>query len=158
MDLFLDCEWADVLASELVSIALLSRDGERVFYAERDPLPADPTPWVRAVVYSLLDRGERAMADAQMTFAMRTFLAAIDTPRTHYDFGADRALCQYVMDGFDIPEPPGPPLANVQWQWCDNLQQAIEGWWHSHPDAQSKRHHALVDAMALRAAYIARSG
>jgi hypothetical protein len=154
MDLFLDCEWADVLASELVSIALLSRDGERVFYAERDPLPADPTPWVRSVVYPLLDRGEQAMADAQIIFAIRSFLASIDTPRIHYDFGADRSLCQYVMDGFEIPEPAGPPPQNVQWQLCEGLERAIEAWWSSRPDARTKRHHALMDAMAFRAAYI----
>lgn len=55
--LFLDCEWADILASELVSIALVPLDGGRVFYAEREVLP-EPTPWVAAVVYPLLTRGE----------------------------------------------------------------------------------------------------
>jgi hypothetical protein len=157
MDLFLDCEWADVLASELVSIALVSADGQKVFYAERDPLPADPTPWVQTVVYPLLDRGERAMDDTRMTLAIRNFLASINAPRIHYDFGADRSLCQYVVDGFDMPQPPGSPPFDLEWQRCDDLQKAIEQWWHSHPEARSKRHHALTDAQAFRAACIDQS-
>jgi hypothetical protein len=49
--LFLDTEWADVLASERVSIGLVSADLHRTFDAERDPLPADPMPFVDAAVY-----------------------------------------------------------------------------------------------------------
>ena len=60
MDLFLDCEWADPLASELVSIALVGTAADQAFYAEREPLPDDPTPWVRTAVYPLLQRGEAA--------------------------------------------------------------------------------------------------
>lgn len=154
MNLFLDCEWADVLASELVSIALVSGDGQRIFYAERDPLPTNPTAWVQTVVYPLLDRGEKALSDPRLTLAMRTFLASIDAPQIHYDFGADRSLCQYVIDGFDMPEPPGPLPARIAWHPCRDLQGAIETWWRTHPDMQPQRHHALVDALAFRTAYI----
>ena len=59
--LFLYCEWADVLARDLVSTAIVSIDGLRYFYGEIDVLPPDPTPWVRAVVYPLLDRGNSTM-------------------------------------------------------------------------------------------------
>ncbi len=59
MGLFLDCEWADVLASDLVSLALVSLDLQHAFYAERDPLPVDPTLWVKTVVHPLFDRGPR---------------------------------------------------------------------------------------------------
>jgi hypothetical protein len=62
---FLDVKWADVLASELVSMALVSLDEQHVFYAERDPLLKKPTPWVRTVVYPLLERGASAMRDAR---------------------------------------------------------------------------------------------
>lgn len=154
MELFLDCEWADVLASELVSIALVSADGRHVFYAEREPLPSDPLPWAWTVVYPLLDRGAAALPDAAMTTALREFLAGIDAPRICYDFGADRALCQYVLDGFEVPEPEGPVPMDLQWQLCTNLQGAIERWWANHPELVSRRHHALVDAQALRGAIL----
>lgn len=154
MDLYLDCEWADVLASELVSLALVSADGHQVFYAERDPLPRDPAPWAYAVVYPLLDRGTAALSDAAMTRALREFLASVDAPRICYDFGADRGLCQYVLDGFEVPEPQGPVPVDLQWQLCTNLQAAIERWWASHPDQLPRRHHALIDAQALRGAVL----
>jgi len=157
MDLFLDCEWADVLASELVSIALISSDGQKIFYAERDPLPLEPTPWVRTVVYPRLDRGDRSMSDAQMTQGLRDFLASIDNPRICYDFWADRSLCQYVISGLDIPNLPDATSLSIDWQRCGNLQKAIEDWWQRHPENEHKRHHALMDARALRAAYSAQA-
>lgn len=40
MILFIDTEWADAFASELVSLALVSDCGRFEFCAERDPLPA----------------------------------------------------------------------------------------------------------------------
>jgi len=150
MDLFLDCEWADVLASELVSIALVSADGRHVFYAERDPLPSNPLPWVWTVVYPLLDRGDAALPDTAMTKALREFLTGVDAPRICYDFGADRGLCEYVLDGFEMPEPEGPMPMDLQWQLCTNLQGAIERWWTAHPEMLPRRHHALIDAQALR--------
>jgi len=43
MLLFVDTEFADVVANEFVSLALVSVDGTFEFYAERDPLPASST-------------------------------------------------------------------------------------------------------------------
>jgi len=44
MWLFLDCEWADVQASELVSLALVPEDPALPeFYAGRATLPANAT-------------------------------------------------------------------------------------------------------------------
>jgi hypothetical protein len=48
---------------ELVSLALVSEDGEQVFYAERSPLPAEPTQFVQQVVYPLLEGGTAALPD-----------------------------------------------------------------------------------------------
>ncbi len=153
-DLFLDCEWADVFGTELVSIALVSINGKQVFYAERKVLPADPTPFVAHVVYPLLDRGDRAMADADMTRALRVFMILIDEPCICYDFGNDRTLCQYVLDGFEISEPDGPKPIDLRWQLMSDLSRFIERWWAEHPECRARRHHALTDAMALRAVYL----
>lgn len=154
VDLYLDCEWADVLASELVSIALVSADGVHTFYAERDPLPTDPVPWVRSVVYPLLERGVAAMDDATLTRRLRDFLASLSKPSIHYDFGHDRSLCQYVIDGLEVSEPQGP-IPAVTWVRLDGLHAACEHWWREHPELCGKRHHALIDAMALRGAAMA---
>jgi hypothetical protein len=51
MMLFIDTEFAEQTARELVSIAMVSQDGRFEFYAERDPLPVTPSDFVRTVVY-----------------------------------------------------------------------------------------------------------
>jgi len=152
-DLFLDCEWADVLASQLVSIGLVSADLRHTFYAERDPLPADPMPFVRVAVYPLLERGEAAMSDALLTLRLRTFLATVPKPSIGYDSPHDRSLCQFVLDGMDEPEPEGPDPPDIQWQHLD-LDADRERWWRDHPEHQLQRHHAGVDALALRGAWL----
>lgn len=152
-DLFLDCEWADVLASELVSIGLVSADLRHTFYAERDLLPAAPTPFVRVAVYPLLERGEAAMSDALLTRRLRTFLATVPKPSIGYDSPHDRALCQFVLDGMDEPSPEGPKPSSLQWQHLE-LDAARERWWRDHPEHQLQRHHARVDALALRGAWL----
>ena len=47
--LFLDCEWADPGSKQLVSLSLLDETGQHRFYSEVDPLPEQPTNWVRSV-------------------------------------------------------------------------------------------------------------
>lgn len=157
MKLFLDVEWADVLASELVSMALVSLDGQHVFYAERDPLPPDPTPWVKTVVYPLLERSTSAMNDAALTRHLREFLATIPEPWICYDSGHDRGLCQFVIDGMDEVDPEGA-MVEVCWQRLDDMASGCERWWKDHPEHRSQRHHARFDAMALRGAYFNRRG
>jgi hypothetical protein len=153
-DLFLDCEWADVFGTELVSIALVSMNDEQVFYAEREVFPADPTPFVAQVVYPLLDRGDHAMTDTQMARALRRFLAAIDQPRICHDAETDRTLCQHVLDGFEGREPDGPIPADLRWHLMSDIAPFLARWWAEHPECRARRHHALIDAKALRAAYL----
>jgi hypothetical protein len=158
MQLFLDCEWADTLASELVSIALVATDCGDPFYAERNPLPVDPTPWVKAVVYPLLERGRFAMSDATMVRSLREFIARVPKPTICYEAGHDRALCQYVIDGLEVPEPEGPLPRDLRWERLDGLLLAKEQWWRAHPEQRPWRHHARIDALALRGAYLRPSG
>jgi hypothetical protein len=153
--LFLDVEWADVLASELVSIALVSADGRHQFYAERDPLPEEPVPWVAAVVYPLLERGTSAMDDGTLIRCLREYLATIPNPSICYDSGHDRGLCQFVIDGMDELEVSGPAV-EVRWQRLDGMASACEQWWKDHSEHRAQRHHARYDAMALRGAYLSR--
>lgn len=153
--LFLDCEWADVLASELVSIALVPLDGERIFYAERATLP-EPTPWVAVAVYPLLSRGDTVMDDAAMTRALRAYLADFGEVRICYDHGADRAFCQAVLDGPEGVEAEalGPHARGVRWDMVCDMGRALERWWRDRPEAARSRHHALMDAQALRGAWL----
>ena len=153
--LFLDCEWADVSASELVSIALVPLDGERIFYAERAVLP-QPNPWVAEAVYPRLSRGGTVMDDAAMTRALRAHLTDFDEVSICYDHGASRAFCEAVLDGPESvdSEELGPRPCEVRWDRVRDMGRALERWWRAHPDAARHRHHALMDAQALRGAWL----
>lgn len=162
--LFLDCEWADVFGSELVSLALISSDGQQHFYAEASPLPLQPTDFVRHVVYPLLEHGAWAMTHHEMTQRLRAFLWGIDTPVVIYDHHVDGALLNFVLDGFDLPRKvvdalsprPCPKLWHVTRD--ESLNRVVEAYFAAHPDAAVRRHHARVDAEALRHAWCALPG
>lgn len=157
--LFLDTEWADAAGAQLVSLALISEDGQHVFYAERDPLPVGPGDFVRAVVYPLLDRGAFAISDVEFTRRLRTFLAAMPSPHVLFDYPNDGALLRHALAGFSLPEAvvatcgPRPIAVMTQMLREDGMTTALEAWFAEHPDALAKRHHALIDAQALRMAW-----
>lgn len=161
---FLDCEWADVLGAELVSLALVSEDGSQCFYAERDPLPQLPTDFVRAVVYPLLQRGSFALSDEGFTRAVRAFLANAAMPVVLYDYHNDGALLRHALGGFDLPDDVAQgcgPIPRVSGSLMDRgrlVSVLLDDWFASHPDAQARRHHAAVDAEGLRQAWRAAVG
>ena len=162
MNLFLDTEWADPEGQQLVSLALISEDGEHVFYAERDPLPATPTGFVRDVVYPLLDRGRHAMDDRLFTTRLRQFFCGVDHPCVIVDHSGDTVLLQHALAGFNLADAtscgPIPRVETRNIAQDGTIRMLIEDWFDSHSDAKAFRHHAKVDAEALRMAYLALSG
>ena len=164
MYFFLDTEWADVTGSELVSLALVSQDGFHHFYAERDPLPDSPTDFVKHVVYPLLERGRMAMSDQAMTTGLRAFLNSAPDPIVIADFHHDLALVRYVLAGFEMPEEQayacGPMPQPVMTRLLkEGLMGMLVGdYFAGHPEAAARRHHAMVDAEALRQAWLATTG
>lgn len=162
--LFLDTEWADAMGSELVSLALISEDGINKFYAERDPLPEVPTDFVRSVVYPLLERGRWCMSDQVMTTGLRAFLGSIEGPIVVADYPNDLALLQYVIAGFELSgdqaEACGPIPKPVMTRMLKEgaMGKLIEDYFAGHPEVAARRHHALVDAEALRMAWLVVTG
>lgn len=162
--LFLDTEWADSMGSELVSLALISEDGFHRFYAERDPLPEAPTDFVRSVVYPLLDRGKWRMSDQAMTTGLRAFLGVVPHPIVLADYPNDLALLRYVISGFDLPDElaaacgpiPQPVMTRMLKEGV--MGMLVENYFAGHPEAAARRHHALVDAEALRMAWLVVTG
>lgn len=157
MRLFLDTEFADPEAKELVSLALVSDDGKKQFYAERQPLPARATAFVQQYVYPLLDGGAAAIDTATFTTQLRAFLLSIDAPHVIYDFPDDLRLLHYAIQGFDLPRRVADSLGRVPeiegtLTLGGDVMRFTEAWFAEHP--QAKRHHALVDAQALRAGWI----
>lgn len=150
--LFLDTEWSNDALRELVSLALISEDGEHVFYAERDPLPGMPSSFVRESVYPLLNRGEAAMKDSAMTHALRSFLEPLGDCEIFADAPLDFSMLSRVWNGRDRT-PPGPPF-RTRLAREGNLMPSVERYFELNPAQRALRHHALVDAMALRSAWI----
>lgn len=161
--LFLDCEWADNIGSELVSLALVSEDDRYRFYAELSPLPAHPTSFARHVVYPLLDHGQHARQEAELTRGLRMFLASIPVPHVLYDDSVDGALFRYALDGFELDdsnlaEVPAPQLQSTLLVDRDAIRREADRYFTAKPDRASRRHHALADAEALRWAFLQLSG
>ena len=150
--LFLDSEWANDALRELVSLALISEDGEHVFYAERDPLPGMPSSFVRESVYPLLDRGEAAMKDSAMTQTLRSFLEPLGDCEIFADAPLDFSMLSRVWNGRE-KTPPEPPF-RTRLAREGNLMPSVERYFELNAAQGALRHHALVDAMALRSAWI----
>lgn len=150
--LFLDSEWANDALRELVSLALISEDGEHIFYAERDPLPGMPSSFVRERVYPLLSRGQVAMADNAMTHALRSFLGPMGVCEIFADAPLDFSMLSRVWNGGDRTSSEQPFRTRLARD--GNLMPRVERYFELNPDQSALRHHALVDAMALRSAWI----
>ena len=149
--LFLDTEWADAAATELVSIGLVTEDGQRRFYAEMATLPEHPTGFVREVVYPLLERGEAALPHAEFTRRLRAFLVLIDHPVVLFDYAADGVFLKFALDGFGLTEDMGIyPTVRFSLIGFGDVTTNVERYFREHPDAAARRHHAGVDAEALR--------
>jgi hypothetical protein len=150
--LFLDSEWANDALRELVSLALISEDGEHVFYAERDPLPSMPSSFVRECVYPLLNRGHAAMTDQAMTHALRSFLEKLGDCEIFADAPLDFSMLGRIWKGRDKTLSEQPFRTRLARD--GNLMPSVERYLELNPDQRALRHHTLVDAMALRSAWI----
>jgi len=160
--LFLDTEWADEKGLELVSIALVSEDGANTFYAERDPLPLAPTEFVKTTVYPLLQRGGHALPDQSLAMALVAFLRAQRYPHVIADYPNDLGLFRQVISWHRpgavcrLEELPSVPCTLME---RDRFTTShLERWFSKHPDLLLRRHHALVDANALRMAWMVSTG
>jgi hypothetical protein len=162
---FLDTEWADANAKDLVSLALIDDAGQNCFYAERDPLPESPTEFARTVVYSRLDRGAAALKDAEFCRRLRAFLGAFPDAFVLFDHANDGKLLNYALDGLDLPPADltvcgARVQPNVTHMLRDGeFTRLFEDWFAVLPEVRAaRRHNALVDAQALRAAFLQVTG
>ncbi|MHB8743906.1 MAG: hypothetical protein ACYC9L_12360 [Sulfuricaulis sp.] len=153
--IFLDTEWADEDGRELVSLALVSEDAERVFYAERKPLPGWPTDWVSWVVYPRLCGGSCALADKLFTARLRSFLRSVPSPVVCFDADNDLALLELALAEFGKPgcAIDEPVIFGIKKLTGRSYEDAIEGVFRKFPQAMKGRHNALVDAFAMRQAF-----
>jgi hypothetical protein len=162
MMLFIDTEFADQTARELVSIAMVSQDGRFEFYAERDPLPATPSDFVRTVVYPLLDRGDRSLTDDEMSKQLHAFFDRVQEESSHgqvlvaYDYVADIHLLNAALGGRDASTSARPLLNVFNLQLLgEEFNRTVERLFACNVQAAARRHHALIDAWVNRDAFMA---
>lgn len=161
--LFLDTEWSDDKGVELVSLALVGDDGLRRFYAERNPLPKNPTDFVKSVVYPLLEGGGSAMSGQEITLKLRSFLMSVSEPSVTY-YPNDLALLKLAISGFHLPAyeevfcGPSPRPVMTTMLKEGRMGMIVEEYFASHPESAVRRHNALVDAEALRCAWLVVTG
>ncbi len=151
--LFLDTEWNNDAVRELVSLALVNTDGTQCFYAERAPRPGAPSSFVSKVVYPLLGDGDAALSDESFGEQLRGFVASFDHPRIHFDGAIDKRQLARALTGFGTWSGEVPAWAPVLVTRQDVLGE-LEIYFGCRPEKAARRHHAAVDAEALRAAYI----
>lgn len=158
--LFLDCEWADTQGSDLVSIGLVADDGQHSFYSEVSPLPPNPTDFVSKVVYPLLEHGVHSRARVTLADELRTFLTQIPDPFVLYDCAKDGQLFRNALAGFGLPEselkqlPQAPAVVTTLIAERDAVRRQIDQYFIEHPEKAGMKHHALIDAEALRWAFL----
>jgi hypothetical protein len=148
-NLFLDTEWNNDAARELVSLALIHEDGVRRFYAERSPRPEGVSSFVHTVVYPLLEGP--TFPDQEFGAQLRAFVASFERPRVHFDGVIDKGQLARDLTGF------GAWGGHVsEWVLITDLDvlEAQERYFAAHPEAAEKRHHAMMDAEVLRAAFV----
>lgn len=157
MLVFLDTEFTTFAYADLISVGLVSEDGQE-FYAERtDYNRKDCTDFVRVAVQPLLGRVAGAACNRkQLTDRAHDWFQQLPEPATViYDYAGDFDLLTKIVLGHptDDLEPPA------------NFGEEIElaGTTTNHPVFESAAtatfsdrwppHHALADARALMTGY-----
>lgn len=154
MMLFLDTEFTDFIDCELISIGLVSEDGQHAFYAEvQDYDRAKCNPYVQSGIWPLLGKSPGVILPrADLAEHLRTWFAGLPRSLTiACDSYMDWELLVDVLDG-ELP-------ANIQGRY--DLRSLIDTTvfnkavcqYHSHPG--QPWHHALHDAHAHRAGWMA---
>lgn len=159
--LFLDTEWADSNGNDLVSLALISDDGEHTFYAERKVLSDSPTTFVKEVVYPLLDRGPAALTDEALSGQLRAFLGRLPDSFVLFDHENDGRLLILALSA--PAADSSHELSAIKSRMTKVIREGafseyFEEYFATNHWARMHRHHALVDARALRAAWLRVTG
>ncbi|MFJ1259011.1 hypothetical protein [Cupriavidus sp. CuC1] len=153
MLVFLDTEFTDFIECELISLGLVAEDGTQ-FYAEVQDFDREKcNQFVRAAVWSVLGQIEGAsVARAALPARLCAWFASLpDSVTVAADSFTDWELLLDVLDG---ERPPNLAGRYDLRELASNaaFQQAVATY-HGQPG--HPWHHALHDAMALRAGWLA---
>jgi len=168
MNIFIDTEFTDLLAPELLSLGMVTDHGAE-FYAELDLKSdvgkarfASSSDFVREVVFDMWGRidgaacGHQELASRAARWLTQCAAKAGGPIAVAFDYGADWSLLQAALAEVGAWQQLAPVIrgANVS-----SLTETIEGEIGAEAALGEiahrglLRHHALADARALRGAY-----
>lgn len=154
MMLFLDSEFTDFIDCELISIGMVSEDGQHKFYAEvQDYDRAKCNPYVQSGIWPLLGKSPGAILPrVELAEQLRTWFAGLPRSLTiGCDSYMDWELLVDVLDG-DLPPNIKGRLDLRALIDTTVFNQAVCAY---HGVSGQPWHHALHDAHAHRAGWLA---
>lgn len=153
MLVFLDSEFTDFVQCDLISIALLSEDGQHSFYAEREDYEQG---WcnqeVRAGILPLLD-GSNRVTRAELAHQLYVWLDSLpEEVEIGCDSHMDWDLLMDALDG-DLPHNVASQPRSLRYLTDNPVFNEAVRQFHSLPN--KPWHHALADVQAHRAGWLA---
>lgn len=99
-----------------------------------------------------------------MTLKLRSFLMSVPEPSVIADYPNDLVLLKHAISGFHLSiseavlcgPSPRPVMTTMLKE--GRMGRLVEECFRSHPESAARRHHALVDAEALRIAWLVVTG
>lgn len=149
----MDTEFSDFITTELISIGLVSQDGQE-FYAELPVNSKECSDFVREAVLPQLGKDASAQCSlGELNVRLRAWLDQFkndddlnDLTVICYDYSGDFTLLSYALND---QIPSWIRGANVN-GYLNDLREEI--WWRDHPELT--RHHSLHDARALKESFV----
>lgn len=155
MLIFLDCEFTDFLDFELISLGMVSEDGQHEFYAERNDYEKGKcNQFVREAVEPLLGRfPDAACTRDELTARLWAWFATLPRPvQIVSDSMHDRDL---LWDAFDEGLPPNLDRSVFDLRPLIDTTAFNDAVCRYHDQPNQPWHHALYDARAHRAGWFA---
>lgn len=157
MNVFLDTEFTDFKDCELISIGLVSEDGGWQFYAERsDFLLARCSDWaLQHILPMLASSPASSMTRNQLSRALLAWFASLPEPATVlHDHATDWCLLAEALLNHGERRMPEQLVATrniAELKQTPPFAATMQGYF----SGGRPRHHALTEAQALRAGWLA---
>lgn len=166
MYLFLDTEFTDFKDCDLISLGLISEDGQYSFYVEiTDHTVSWRSQFVREVVVPMLDYAKYGKSHHEACVALREWLESLPAGEIVIvvDFMMDTYLMQEMLK--TIPQQRPVIFRMIEKAFMSALhergfhmvqqldvafREMVQGTEEYYEEVDSRRHHALVDAKANR--------
>lgn len=154
MLIFLDTEYTDPIQIDLISIGMVSEDGRAEFYAERNDYRADDcNSFVRSVVLPLLDAPPaNVLSRDELTTKLREWFATL--PNQVIIGCDDRTDYELLIDALD-GQVPNNLVGIKDVRSLNDATVFHSAACHYHERQGCPWHHALHDARAHRAGWLA---